>query len=75
MNLSNPPEADKVARERSMGVPIIRRTCAFDVKKTLDSRFPILVTRCERRSKKFFGLAGFGVQVDVRLIEGFSIPP
>ena len=41
----------------------------FGLKKALDSRFPILVTRCDKRSKKIFKLAVFGVQVDAFLID------
>jgi hypothetical protein len=50
-------------------LPKIKRTCAFDAKKVLDFRFSILVTRCERRSKKFLKLAVLGVQVTALLIE------
>jgi hypothetical protein len=38
-------------------------------KKVLDSRFPILVTRCEKRSKTFFDFAVFGMQVASLLID------
>ena len=41
----------------------------FDAKKVLDSRFPTLVTRCDKRSKKIFKLAVFGAQVDAFLID------
>ena len=49
--------------------PIVGRTCADDVKKVLDARYWILVTRCEKRSKNFFDSAIFGVEVAVFLIE------
>jgi hypothetical protein len=49
--------------------PLVGRTCAFEAKKVLDSRFPILVTRYEKRGKKIFNLAVFGVQAPSLLIE------
>jgi len=52
-----------------MNIPIIGQTCAIDVKKVLDSQLPILVTQCEKRSKKFLKSAVFGVQVGAHLIE------
>ncbi len=48
---------------------IIRANLRKWLKKVLDSRFPILVTRCEKRSKNFLKLAVFGVQVAAFLIE------
>ena len=48
---------------------IIRRICAFDVKKVIDSRFPMLVSRYEKRIKNFFDSAGFGEQVGALLVE------
>jgi hypothetical protein len=54
-------------------LPKIKRTCAVDAKKVIDSRFPILVTRCEKRSKKNLKLAGFGVRVDAFLIEDLTL--
>jgi hypothetical protein len=41
-------------------------------KKVFDSRFPILATRCEKRGKKIFGLAVFGVEVAALLIDFFG---
>jgi len=54
-----------------MGVPIVGRTCAFDVKKILDSRFLNLVTVCEKRSKNFLDSASFGGEVGAHLIDFF----
>jgi hypothetical protein len=51
---------------------LIGQTCTFDAKKVLDSRLPILVTRCEKRSKKIFKLAVFGVEVAALLIENLN---
>ncbi len=48
---------------------IIGRTGAFGVKKALDSRFPILVTRCEKRSKKFLRFRDFSKEVSSQMIE------
>jgi hypothetical protein len=48
---------------------LIGRTFAFEAKKVIDFRFLILVTRCEKRSKKILRLAVFGVQVAAHLIE------
>ncbi len=42
------------------------------LKKVLDSRFPIFVTRCEKRRKKILKLAVFGMQVTSLLIEVFA---
>jgi len=39
------------------------------LKKVLDWQLPILVTRCEKRSKNFLKLAVFGIQVAALLIE------
>jgi hypothetical protein len=47
----------------------IKRTCAVEAKKVLDSRFPILVTLGKKRDKKIFKFTVFGVQLPALLIE------
>jgi hypothetical protein len=43
--------------------------CAFESKKVVDSRYPILLTRCEKRSKKNFQFPDFTFQLPADLIE------
>jgi hypothetical protein len=50
-------------------VPLSRANLRIWAKKVLDSRFPILVTRCDKRSKKIFKLAVLGARVAALLIE------
>ena len=56
-------------RERSLGVPIIGRTCAFDAKKVLCLGFAMLVSRFQQASKKNFSFWDFCFRVYAHLIE------
>ena len=65
------PDPNGIANGAShrAGVPISKADLRIWSKKVLDSRFPILVTRYEKRGKTFFDFAVFGVQVAALLIE------
>jgi len=54
--------------ERSL---VIGRTCAFDVKKVLDSQLLILVTRGGKKSKKIFVKMDFCSYLLAHLIDFF----
>jgi len=47
----------------------IGRTCAFESKIVVDSRFLIFVTRCEKRSKNFLQFYDFTFQLPADLID------
>jgi len=47
----------------------IGRTCTFESKIVLDSRFLIPVTRCEKRSKNFLQFSDFRFQLPALLID------
>jgi hypothetical protein len=62
-------------RERSLGVPIIGRTCAFDAKKGFRRRRTKHVSCFQKGSKKNFGFLDFCFQVCAHLIEKSPLAP
>jgi hypothetical protein len=58
-----------IAFRNNTSLSLIGRTCAVEVKKVLDSRFLILVTRCEKRSKKIYEFSDLNRYLPALLIE------